>query len=173
MNLIYLIIMSFFTISILGTLLHFTHNVFKKGLLLHMFSAVNESTWEHMKLLLGPTILVGIFQYFVLSDKYPNLFNAIMVLLIVETLVIPTIYEPLRLIFHKVNFILTIIIFYLAILTGIIFEYWMLNRNIVLMNDKVAFFIIILISLIFFEFTYYPPKFFIFRDPITKRYGHR
>ena len=41
-------------VMILGTLLHFTYEWSGGNLLVASFSAVNESTWEHLKLLFYP-----------------------------------------------------------------------------------------------------------------------
>lgn len=46
----YQIISSIF-VCILGTLLHFTYKVFGENSFVASFSAVNESVWEHLKLL--------------------------------------------------------------------------------------------------------------------------
>ena len=49
-------------VMILGTLLHFTYEWFGENLFIASFSAVNESTWKHLKLLFFPmliTIIIG------------------------------------------------------------------------------------------------------------------
>ena len=171
MELEIVLIVSFFLISIIGTVLHFTHNWFKNGILLHIFSAVNESTWEHMKLLVLPTILVMIFQYILLRDRYFNLFNSLFILYLIEILTIPLLYESLRLIFKKLHFLVTILIFYIAIILGVYIQYIMLISEISFLNEYISFVLIIVLTILFGIFTYYPPKYLIFRDPITGRYG--
>ena len=47
----------FLTVSALGTLAHFAYEWSGKQLLAGAFCAVNESTWEHMKLLFFPALL--------------------------------------------------------------------------------------------------------------------
>ena len=49
----YLIFSIIFTF-ILGTLLHFTYKWSEENAIVGIFSAVNESTWEHLKLLYFP-----------------------------------------------------------------------------------------------------------------------
>lgn len=173
MNLINILIISFFILSVFGTLLHFTHGWLRNGILLHIFSAVNESTWEHMKLLVAPTILVMVFQYIFLNSEYMNLINGILVLYIVEIVSIPLLYEPLRLILKKVPFIFTILIFYIAIVLGLFFEYLILKNDIFLFSEFLSLIFILIVTLKFSIFTYYPPKNFLFRDPVTGRYGDR
>ena len=51
---------------ILGTLLHFTYEWSGQNLLVASFSAINESTWEHLKLIFFPmliTTLIGCFYF--------------------------------------------------------------------------------------------------------------
>ncbi|HPM14316.1 MAG TPA: DUF6512 family protein [Candidatus Dojkabacteria bacterium] len=171
MNIHTVFIISFLILTIFGTLLHFTHEWFKKGILLHIFSALNESTWEHMKLLIAPTMLVVIFQYIFLRNEYLNIFNSLLILLIVELISIPLLYEPLRILIKKVPFFITISIFILSIILGLIAEYIMLKNKIFIFPEHISSIIILVIVIIFGIFTYYPPKSLIFRDPITKKYG--
>lgn len=173
MSLILVFIISFFILSVFGTLLHFTHGWLKNGVLLHIFSAVNESTWEHMKLLVAPTILVMVFQYIFLNNEYTNIINGILILYIVEIVSIPLLYEPLRLILKKVPFIFTILVFYIAIVLGLFFEYLILKNNISILSEFISLILILIITLKFSIFTYFPPKHFLFRDPVTGKFGDK
>jgi len=170
-NIITIQIISFFILLVLGSLLHFTHAWFKKGILLHFFSALNESTWEHMKMLVAPTLIVTILQYFLLKDQYGNLNNSFFILLFIEILTIPALFETLKRIVKKVPFAITITIFVLAIIFGLIGQYFSLINNFMLFPENVALIIYVFIILCFAIFSYYPPKFFIFKDPITGKYG--
>jgi len=171
MKLTTVLILSFFIISTLGTLLHFTHNWFKKGFFLHVFSALNESTWEHMKLLVLPTLLVTILQVFVFKGKYENMNSAMFVLLFVELLAMPLMYEPLRTIFKRVHLAITILIFYVCIILGLLMEYYVLINNVVVFNEVVAGILFWGIVFLFGVFTFYQPRFFLFKDPVTGKYG--
>ncbi len=171
MNIQYILIISFFIIAIFGTVFHFTHNWFKKGIILHLISAINESTWEHMKLLIVPTILVTIFQYITVYSQYNNFWFSILTLLIIETLSIPLIFEPLRIYFKKVSLLFTITLFYLSIIIGLIFQYSVLVYEISIISELLSMILVILYISIYWIFTYYPPKLFIFKDPVYKRYG--
>ena len=52
----------FFTAAVLGTLGHFAYDWSGKSLPVGAFCAVNESTWEHMKLLFFPVLLFTAVQ---------------------------------------------------------------------------------------------------------------
>ena len=50
----YVFLIGFIFISIVGTLLHFTYELSNHNKYVALFSAVNESTWEHIKIALTP-----------------------------------------------------------------------------------------------------------------------
>ena len=49
-------------ICLVGTLLHFTYEFSHHNKYVALFSAVNESTWEHIKICMTPTILWSIYE---------------------------------------------------------------------------------------------------------------
>ena len=63
------ILSAIFTI-VLGTILHFTFKWSNKNPLVGSFSAVNESTWEHLKLLFFPMLITTIIGYFLYRRIY-------------------------------------------------------------------------------------------------------
>ena len=65
-------IISGILIMIFGTLLHFTFEWSNNNLLIGTFSAINESTWEHLKLLFFPMLITTIIGYFIKGKEIPN-----------------------------------------------------------------------------------------------------
>ena len=61
----------FLFISILGVLLHFTYEWSDDNRIVGLFSAVNESTWEHLKLLFFPMLLLTLVELFFFHEKMP------------------------------------------------------------------------------------------------------
>ena len=59
-------------IAILGTFLHFTYNWSGGNVIVGLFSAVNESTWEHLKLIFFPNLITIIIGYFYIGKNIPN-----------------------------------------------------------------------------------------------------
>ncbi len=71
------VVIGFFVVGILGTLFHFVYDWSGQLWLVGLFVPVNESTWEHMKLLFIPMLIYIMFGYlyikrrgFVQSKKY-------------------------------------------------------------------------------------------------------
>ena len=65
-------IISAIFVCIVGTLLHFTYEFFGEDIFIASFSAVNESVWEHLKLLFFPMLLTTIIGYFYIGENAPN-----------------------------------------------------------------------------------------------------
>ena len=55
--------------SLLGTLLHYLYDWLKESVWVAPFSGVNESTWEHMKLLFWPMFLYAIVESFFFKNR--------------------------------------------------------------------------------------------------------
>lgn len=64
-------IIMFLWISVTGTLLHFTYDWSGGNSFVGLFSAVNESIWEHMKLLFFPCAVFSIAAYPHFRKEYP------------------------------------------------------------------------------------------------------
>jgi hypothetical protein len=59
----------FAVVSLAGTLLHFLYDLLGEAAWIAPFSGVNESTWEHMKLLFWPMLLFAFVQSFFLRNR--------------------------------------------------------------------------------------------------------
>ena len=65
-------IISTIFICIIGTLLHFTYELSNNNIFVGFFSAVNESTWEHLKLIFFPMLISTIIGFLYFKNKYKN-----------------------------------------------------------------------------------------------------
>ena len=65
-------ILSYIFVCILGVLLHFTYDWSGSNPIVGFFSAINESTWEHLKLIFFPMLILTIFQAPKSSKKDTN-----------------------------------------------------------------------------------------------------
>ena len=54
--------------SLLGTVLHFLYEWLGEAVWIAPFSGVNESTWEHMKLLFWPMLAFAAFERLFFED---------------------------------------------------------------------------------------------------------
>ena len=56
----------------LGTLLHFTFELTGRSPIIASFSAINESVWEHLKLLFFPMLITIFIGYLYIGKDIPN-----------------------------------------------------------------------------------------------------
>ena len=75
-----------------GTLLHFAYGWSGENPVVGAFSAVSESTWEHMKLLFFPMLLYGLVAVPKLKSAYPFLPCAYGEGILLGLLLIPTLF---------------------------------------------------------------------------------
>ena len=69
----YFTLISIIVISLVGTLLHFLYDISKHNKFVGIFAAVNESTWEHIKIALTPTFIWGLIDGYIYGVN-PNYF---------------------------------------------------------------------------------------------------
>ena len=168
----YHIIGFIFTI-ILGTILHFTYDFFNKNLIVGYFSAVNESTWEHLKLLITPIIIFSIYEYFVYGKDIDNFIIIKALSILLGMFVIIASFYTYKGIIGKDYFILDIATFILGAFAAYYFSYKMIekkkfyNKNI----NYIGLIIFLLLILAMIYFTTNPPEINLFLDPITNTYG--
>lgn len=70
-------IAGFLFVSILGTAAHFFYEWTGNNFLIGLFTPVNESTWEHIKLLYFPMVIYSFFLWMKLGEEYPCLSSAL------------------------------------------------------------------------------------------------
>jgi hypothetical protein len=160
-----------FLIIILGSLLHFTFEWSGFQEIVGVFSAVNESVWEHLKIAFMPSILFAIIEYRYLSKKTDNFFFAKALGIYTIMLIIPVIFYAYT-IFIEHNLTIDVLSFMFAIIVGQFVSYKMLTFNKLPKNVKLLSIVaLIILGLAFVVFTFYPPQIPLFQDPNTGEYG--
>ncbi len=162
---------SILIISIVGTLSHFLYDIFNHNKIIGLFTAVNESTWEHIKIGLTPTILYSLYDGYIFGNN-PNYFFAKLCSLLSIIIVIPLIYYSYKSIFNKDITIINILSFYISIIISqFAFKYIIESSPI---DFKYQYISCILLFVLFGSYlllTLLPLELFIFKDPITNKYG--
>ena len=157
-----------------GTLLHFLYDLSSGSPLVAPFSGVNESTWEHMKLLFYPLFLFAIVEWFFLREEYPNFWCVKLRGTLLGLVLIPVIFYTYNGAFGKSPDWVNISIFFIC--AGIVFlwETRAFTRgNIPCKSPKLAFFALCAVAVLFVIFTYSPPQIPLFLDPLTNTYGYQ
>lgn len=159
-----------FFIIILGSLLHFTFAWSGKNNLVAIFSAVNESVWEHLKLSFWPTLLYLIIEYKKLKSVNNFLLAKVFSVVLMPILVIAFFYLYTALI--EDNLFVDILIFVIAVIVGQLASYRILKLiKMPGLFENISLIILFILITIFITFTFYPPKIFLFADPTSSNYG--
>ena len=157
--------------GIFGTGLHFLYDL-TSSTFSALFSGVNESTWEHMKLLFFPMFIFAIFQSRYFAKDYDNFWCAKLIGIIIGLAVIPTIYYTYTGSLGVSADWFNILILYIAAAIGYITETRFMQSDKNFCKSPItAIIIICIIAILFFVFTFAPPMMPLFQDPITKTYG--
>ena len=168
-----LTIISIVIISIIGTLSHFLYDISNHNKIIGLFTAVNESTWEHIKIALTPTLLWSVVDGYIYGINQ-NYFLSKFVSLIIIILLMPLLFYGYQFIFKKHSTLSNILSFYIVIICSQLSFYYLINTNSI--NFLYSYLSCIGIFIIFGGYmihTLLPAKNFIFEDPITNKYGFR
>ncbi len=164
-------IIGFFAVSVLGTLLHFLYDL--SGLTFTaLFSAVNESTWEHMKLLFFPMFFFAAVECFCIALPYGSFWCIKLSGTLLGLLLIPVLFYSLNGIFGTTPDWVNITIFFIAVLVSFIYETKQFKKETAECKyNAPAFYALCLIAVSFFIFTFMPPQIPLFQDPIDGGFG--
>lgn len=156
---------------ILGTLLHFTYEWSGDNMIVGLFSAVNESTWEHLKLVFYPMLLMAVIGYLVIGKRSYNYWMAQVIGIITAMAFIVIFFYTYTGIIGTNFAILNIGSFIVAICLGGYIAFKILSSPEMHDSEFISIFFLIILFLSFVLYTFNPPSISLFRDPITNQYG--
>ena len=152
-------------VLITGSLAHFLYEWSGNNTIVGLFTPINESIWEHMKLLFFPMLLYAIFMNFHFRQNYPCITVSLYSGIITGTLLIPVFYYAYTYLLSKDSFVLDITIFILSIIIAFCSSY-KLTLTCKLQNYCWLLCVLVwLLFVCFIIFSYYPPDLKIFKDP--------
>lgn len=166
-------ILGFFLTVGIGSFLHFVYGWLGESVLAAPFSAVNESTWEHMKLLFLPMLLYAAVMR-VFSPGRREHWWVYLCGICLGLLLIPVLFYTYCGAIAPSPDWLNILFFFLAAGAGYAETAHLLRRESERCHaSHLPLFLLLLLLGLFFLFTFYPPRLGIFRDPLTGGYGIR
>ncbi|MBE6606861.1 MAG: hypothetical protein E7635_07510 [Ruminococcaceae bacterium] len=164
-------LMGFAITSLGGTILHYLYDLTGQSVYAAPFSGVNESTWEHMKLLFFPMFVFALIQSLFFKD-YDNFWCVKLKGILLGLVLIPVIFYTYNGVFGKSPDWFNIAIFFISAAVVYLYETRLLNNGYNCILPKwLSFALICIIGLLFIVFTFAPPEIPIFLDPITGTYG--
>ncbi len=157
--------------TLAGTLLHFLYDWTGESILAAPFSGVNESTWEHMKLLFWPLLLFALIQRPFFKEQ-ANYWCVKLYTTVAGLILIPTLFYTWNGAFRKTPDWVNITIFYISAAAAFLLEWWIFKQNrLQCKHPKLAYAGILLIAVLFVIFTFFQPHILLFQDPLTGNYG--
>ena len=157
---------SFLTASLLGTLSHFVYEWSGENFFAGLFFPVNESTWEHLKLVFLPILIVSVSELFIgkiQREDFPciKLRSALFGMLIIVVLF----YTYTGVLGTVVDW-LNIVIYFVGMGTAYLYSYRKLNSEALLhCNPRLSLLLTFTLLILFMIFTVYPPSLGLFRAP--------
>lgn len=163
-------LVGFAVTSLLGTLLHFLYE-WTNSVWVAPFSGVNESTWEHMKLLFWPMLVFAVVQSFFFRDR-KDFFCVKLRGTLLGLLLIPVLFYTYNGAIGTSPDWINIAIFFVSAAVAYIYEARLFRSGkVACRSPKAAFAVLCVIALLFIVFTFQTPEIGLFRDPLTGTYG--
>ena len=158
-------------ICVVGTFLHFLYELSHHSRFAAIFAAVNESTWEHIKICITPTILWSLVDgyYFGLNSNYLVAKSVTILAIIVF---IPILFYTYTFFTKKAILAVDVICFYLTVIISQMIFYYVIGLDTLPFIYTYISVIVLFIEICcYMFFTFQPLNNFIFKDPISKKYG--
>ena len=151
--------------SFAGTILHFLYDWLGNAAWIAPFSGVNESTWEHMKLLFWP-----LFTYAILQSRFFKQSQDFWCVKLKGTLLglglIPVLFYTYNGVIGKSPDWINIAIFFISAAAAYLYEARLLIKpSTTCRHPRVAFALLCVIGVLFAVFTFRTPSLCIFQAP--------
>lgn len=158
---------------IVGTLLHFTYEWSGENGIVGIFSAVNESTWEHLKLLAVPMLFFTLIEYLAYGKEYDNFIPVKLLSILVGMAAIVICFYTYVGIIGQHFLWADIGTFVLGVVLAYCLSAMLLQTDCFSSRSANVFawigMILILLCLVFF--TVQPPHIALFQDPVSGTFG--
>ena len=160
----------FLFVSLLGALSHFFYEWSGNNKIVGFFFAANESTWEHLKLAFFPTLLFFFTGAFFL--KSPGCLVACFAALIVPVILIPVLFYSYTSVAGTSFLAADIAIYLVSVAAAFALSYPILcAASMPKYASILAATGIAVLIVCFATFTLFPPHIFLFRDPLSGKFG--
>jgi len=150
---------------ILGVISHFVYEWSGNNFFVGLFFPVNESTWEHMKLLFFPMLFYALLAGKLVEEEYSCIMNAMFTGILAGLLLIPVLfYTYTGVLGFNVDWLN--IVSYVISVAGAYYVVYRVAEKCDRMDSKVLRYVMYALILAFMIFTVYPPKLGIFVNPV-------
>lgn len=162
-------IIGIFFVLITGSLSHFLYDWSGQNHIAGLFTPINESIWEHIKLLFFPMLLYSLILIFKFKPRYPCIASACCFGILTGALLIPLLYYTYTYILGKNFFVLDISTFIFSTIIAFWLAYKLTLSCKLKPYTSILCTCVCLLFICFLAFTYHAPNTSIFQDhTVTK-----
>ena len=165
-------IIGVFIIFALSFISHFMYEWFPNTLFSILFP-VNESIWEHMKLIVTPVLIFSLIEYITYKKKdisYNNFILSYSISMLLCIIIYLMIYLPIDYMFGHSAIVAISLLFIIFIILEII-SYYIMNYREIKYSNVIGICMIIFMYIIFGYLTYNPIEIDLFYDKSKNIYG--
>ena len=163
-------LLGFAVTSLFGTILHFLYDLTGGAVWIAPFSGVNESTWEHMKLLFFPMLLFAAVQSCFFRERR-GFWCVQRDSILLGLLLIPLLFYTYNGVIGPSPDFVNIAIFFLAAALAYLYGTRRLLAPDTACAPASAVTALAVLAALFVLFTFRPPAIALFRDPLTGGFG--
>ena len=160
-------IICYIIFSIIGTLMHFAYDVLGSNVILNSIVPVNESVWEHMKLIFYPALFFFVYNYDYKRKNNMSTYYSSFIISVTFSIITCILSYYIYSKFIGNTLIIDIISYYVCM--GIVFLImYLMNYIFDEINEDIEILceiIILTYIFIFIIYTYFPPNLIIFNSP--------
>ena len=150
---------------ILGTISHFVYEWSGNNFFVGLFFPVNESTWEHMKLIFFPMFAYALLGGKRVEEQYPCIYDAMFTGILVGLAMIPVLfYTYTGILGFNVDW-LNILVYVISVIVAYVMVY-KVAKDCRGRESKLLRYIMYALLLAFMIFTVYSPEIGLFAKPI-------
>lgn len=159
-------IITFFITSLLGVFSHFVYEWTGNNSFIGLFFPINESTWEHLKLIYFPIMIVSLLEYYFGNTKRSDFIcikfrSAVLGMFLTVTLFY-TYSGVLGMVVDWVN----ILIYFISVAIAYLYSHKKINSNTLMpCNPHLNLLFTFTTTALFMIFTVYPPDLGLFKVP--------
>ncbi len=151
--------------------MHFVFELSGEWHPLAVIAAVNESTWEHLKLGFWPALIYFCVECFYIRKSSSNFFSAKAIGILLIPVSITVLFYAYTA-FMEDMLAIDLTIFVVAVVIGQLTGYKILKINpLPKWTNGVGIALLVLMTAAFSTLTYHAPEMLIFKDPVSGGYG--
>lgn len=158
-------IIGFVFVSIIGTLFHFVYEWSGNNFIVGLFTPINESVWEHIKLLFFPMLIYSLYMNKQLKTEYPCVNSGLSLGILIGSFLIPIIFYTYTGILGFDISAIDIAIFFICVIVAFFVAYRFTLSCSVQKYTKLLNITLFIMILLFLLFTYSPPNIGLFVSP--------